>query len=63
MRIPKISTLYMITAALNAVSAILECVQAKPNPSRVMMRISLTLSWAIITALQLQNEQEAEITE
>lgn len=57
MRIPKTSTLCMITTALNAATTIIEFAKEKPDYTRIAMRALTTFAWATATVLWLQSEK------
>lgn len=57
MKMPKISTLYMITAVLNALNVI-SAIAAHKDKSVVLLRAITTFNWLIVTALYLKIEQE-----
>ncbi|PLS27157.1 hypothetical protein Uis4E_1743 [Bifidobacterium parmae] len=58
MRMPKLSTLYMATAAMNALSTILEFAKEKRDNKVLLLRAVTTVNWITITIMQLRWERQ-----
>lgn len=55
---PKLSTLYMATAAMNALSTILEFAKEKRDNKVLLFRVITTVNWITIAIMQLRWERQ-----
>ncbi|WP_125969013.1 hypothetical protein [Bifidobacterium samirii] len=58
MRLPKLSTMYIAVAVLNALSLLAELAQADRNMTRAAARGMTAVAWILLALMQLRRERD-----